>query len=158
MYHKINHLSLINKKEVVNCLNTNKNSNQIRNKKKILEIIRKPKIYKYNPITNLSLKNTQEKNSNKNIIEKLNPKKITKNEYKKIYPKEVNEDLRENRLPINVNRNRRFLSNNLSQVKDSESNNNIINKAKNSFDRKTFRFLINQTNKNNDLSTSIVLY
>ena len=158
VYHKINHLSLINKKEIVNCLNTNKNSNQTGNKKKILEIIRKPKIYKYNPITNLSLKNTQEKNSNKNIIEKLNPKKIIKKEYKKIYPKEVNEDLRENRLPINVNRNRRFLSNNLSQVKDNESNNNIINKAKNSFDRKTFRFLINQTNKNNDLSTSFSKY
>jgi len=157
VYHKINRLTCINKKEVVNCINTNKNNNTKRSKKKILEIIRKPKIYKYNPITNLTLKNFKE--TNQNETSKLNPNLTNNKQYKKIYPKEIKEDLRENRLPINVNRNKKLFSNNSSQVKNNESkDNNIINKRRNSFDRKTFRFLINQTNKNNDLSTSFSKY
>ena len=160
IYHKINNLSYRNKKENINnnTARTNININNINNnnKKIILEKIKKPKIYKFNPITNLSHSNVKETDSNKIIIKKLTPNKI---KYKKIKPKEIKEDLREKLLPINVNRQKKFYSNNISNIKDDESNNNlnnsnIIAKTRNSFNRKTFRFLVNQTNKNNDLSTS----
>ena len=80
--------------------------------------------------------------------------------YIKINPKEKRENLREKRLPINVNRQKKFYSSYINKMKDEENTNNSLNnsivmsRTKNSFDRKAFRFLVNQTNRNNDLSTS----
>ena len=148
VYHKINNLSYRNKKQSTN------NSN---NKKLILENIKNSNIYSLNPINNFTYRSNQEKDSKINIP-KITEQNININniKYKKIKPLEIKENLREKRLPINVNRIKKFNSSNITKIKEDESDNksNIIVKTRNTFNRKSFRFLVNQTNKNSDLSTS----
>ena len=146
LYHKINNLSYRFQKEK----NKDVNSNSSTNKKIILENIKKPDIYKISPIMNASHIKKMKENYVKNQIK-----------YIKINPKEKRENLREKRLPINVNRQKKFYSSYINKIKDEENTNNnslnnsrVMNRTKNSFDRKAFRFLVNQTNRNNDLSTS----
>ena len=145
LYHKINNLSYRFQKEK----NKDVNSNSSTNKKIILENIKKPDIYKISPIMNASHIKKMKENYVKNQIK-----------YIKINPKEKRENLREKRLPINVNRQKKFYSSYINKMKDEENTNNslnnsrVMNRTKNSFDRKSFRFLVNQTNRNNDLSTS----
>ena len=149
LYHKINNLSYRFQKEKNNKdINLNSNSNS--NKKIILENIKKPDIYKISPIMNASHIKKMKENYVKNQIK-----------YIKINPKDKRENLREKRLPINVNRQKKFYSSYINKIKDEENTNNnslnnsrVMNRTKNSFDRKAFRFLVNQTNRNNDLSTS----
>ena len=152
VYHKINNLSYRNKKQSTNSTN---------NKKLILENIKANSNFRKNQINNLTQRkesdsnNTEiniKKNSNSNIL-------LNKFKYEKINPLLLKEKIRKNFVPINVNRNKKFYSNNASKIKEDESSNNIdnsniITKTRNSFNRKSFRFLVNQTNKNSDLSTS----
>ena len=146
VYHKINNLSYRSKKQSTN------NSN---NKKKILANIKNSNIYSVNPINYFTYRNNQE-NDKKINIPKISNQNVDNNfKYKKIKPLEIKENLRE-KLPINVNRKKKFHSNNITKIKEDEpdNKNNIIVKTRNSFNRKSFRFLVNQTNKNSDLSNS----
>ena len=151
IYHKINNLSYKGKTQ----------SDNNSKKELILEKIKKPKILIINPI--LSQRNPKENFTKKNLIPKSNTNIIDhKIKYRKIKPKEKKGELREKINPINVNRRQKFFSNNLSYKKEEESNNtsnnindnNIVNKTKNDFNNKSFRFLVSQTNKNIDLSNS----
>ena len=160
LYHKINNLSYRFQKNKNTEVNLNPNSN----KKLILENITQSDIYKINPLMNFSHRSTQENQQKSNIVNKMNENKInTEIKYIKIKPKEIKENLREKRLPINVNRKKQFYNSYFKKIKDEENTNNNslnsssvlnINKTTNSFNRKSFRFLVNQTNKNNELSTS----
>ena len=158
VYHKINNLSYNKKTKSTN------NTNTISNKKIILENIKQPPIYKINPIMNLPSRNHKENYIKKNPMKKSNTNIINnKIHYRKIKPKEIKVNSRDSLAPINVNRRKQFYSNNESTRKDDEFNNNsnnindsrVINKtSNNTFNRKSFRFLVKQTNKNNELSTS----
>ena len=153
VYHKTNNLSYKNKKQ---------STNNTTNNKLILENIKNSGYYKINPINSFTSRKKQENNnikinikkdSNHNII-------INKFKYEKINPLNIKKKEPKNFVHINVNRKKKFYSNNVSKMKDDESisnlNNscNIINKTRNVFNRKSFRFLVSQTNKNSDLSTS----
>ena len=149
VYHKINNLSYRNKKQSTN------NSN---NKKKILENIKNSNMYSLNPINNFTYRSNEENDNKINIpkITEQNNNNINNIKYKKIKPLEIKEKFREKRQPINVNRIKKFHSSNVTKIKEEEPVNksNIIVKTRNTFNRKSFRFLVNQTNKNSDLSNS----
>ena len=150
VYHKINNLSYRNKKQSTN--STSKN-------KLILENMKSN--HKINPINSFTqIKESENNNSKINIKKDLNHSVLIKKyKYEKINPLDIKGGSRKNFVPINVNRNKKFYSNNSSKIKDEESisnlnNSNIITKTRNTFNRKSFRFLVNQTNKNTDLSSS----
>ena len=150
VYHKINNLSYRIKKH---------STNNTTNNKIIFEKIKSN--YKINPINSFTQRKESETNNIKiNIKKDLNNNILLKKfKYKKINPLNTKEKNQNNFIPINVNRNKNFNSNNATKIKDDEStsnlnNSNIIAKTRNAFSRKSFRFLVNQTNKNADLSTS----
>ena len=152
VYHKINNVSYRNRKQ---------STNSTTNNKLILENIKANSNFRKNQINNLTQRKESDsnnivinikKNSNPNLL-------LNRFKYEKINPLSLKEKKRKNFVPINVNRNKKFFSNDISKIKEDESSNNINNsniiiKTRNSFNRKSFRFLVSQTNKNSDLRTS----
>ena len=184
VYHKINNLSFRSKKESSHGLNKNKNSQNYdyydikkTEDNKINYINSKNNFENNKNIDNNINNNNINNDKNKNIYIK-NPRiikeQIYQNKYKKIKPLKLNKEIRDRINPINVNRKQKFYSSNTSQItEESISNinntnnhskinsflkiipkNNIIQKTRNAFNRKSFRFLVNETNKNSDLSIS----
>ena len=158
VYHKINNLSYRSKK---------KSANNLSNENLKLEEVKQFDVCSgNNQKNNIIYRNTERKNNTnykipKSILTNIQPQ--FKN--KQIKQLRISEDLEGKITPINVNRQRRFYSNNITKTNEEELNNdnkindNIINnsciiKNRNSFNRKSFRFLVSQTNKNLDLSNS----